>query len=543
MQAAVEGSEEGMTTLANTLSDFVIMGDRSEYNLAVKDYIAAGESQEDAKRHALTDWLTGLALDVAAGAISGGVTSGVSIGAGAAHSKVQESVVGWKEKESLHYLLTIDRALNYPESSETRKLAENLAARLDNATTLSEAKITDGEIGKLVKLMGEEESQLEKSDETNTRSAVNPVSAFRAANNVQTATEQPETVTENAPEPVVVSPTAAAFEAEGISTEDAMERAKILDALLAGEQVSNSQLEKLGSIKDKAGQAAFTAVTGEQIPASVTASGLRKFYRETAAKYAETQKMTADAKESAQQAEADQAVADAAARMETDPAAAFRPPLDTAEQTQYNKKGRSPEVTSIINRLNEGEVPLDEVLEVPKIKEAIEENDSATPTNELPNRKAIQDAAYEQAMAQGSFNGTDYSGPVRRERRIDIVLGLPGSGKSSVYTERISQENGSRVVDTDDYREYIPEYNGQNAGVVHEEASLIKNRVLETALDNGDNIILSTIGANAQKLERDIINYNAAGYSVHLHLNELPNHKAMARAIGRFLPEDRKSVV
>lgn len=538
MQAAVEGSEEGMTTLANTLSDFVIMGDRSEYNLAVKDYIAAGESQEDAKRHALTDWLTGLALDVAAGAISGGVTSGVSIGASAAHSKVQESVVGWKEKESLHYLLTIDRALNYPESSETRKLAENLAARLDNATTLSEAKITDGEIGKLVKLMSEEESQLEKSDETNTRSAVNPVSAFRAANNAQTATEQPGAAQENAPESVVVSPTAAAFEAEGISTEDAMERAKILDALLAGEQVSNSQLEKLGSIKDKAGQAAFTAVTGEQIPASVTASGLRKFYRETAAKYAETQKMTADAKESAQQAEADQAVADAAARMETDPAAAFRPPLDTAEQTQYNKKGRSPEVTSIINRLNEGEVPLEEVVNVPKIKAALQENDSATPTNELPNRETIQDAAYEQAMAQGSFNGTDYSGPVRQERRIDIVLGLPGSGKSSVYTERISQENGSRVVDTDDYREYIPEYNGQNAGVVHEEASAIKKRVLTQALKNGDNIILSTIGANAQKLERDIIGYNGMGYSVHLHLNELPNHKAMARAIGRFLPED-----
>lgn len=538
MQAAVEGSEEGMTTLANTLSDFVIMGDRSEYNLAVKDYIAAGESQEDAKRHALTDWLTGLALDVAAGAISGGVTSGVSIGAGAAHSKVQESVVGWKEKESLHYLLTIDRALNYPESSETRKLAENLAARLDNATTLSEAKITDGEIGKLVKLMSEEESQLEKSDETNTRSAVNPVSAFRAANNAQTATEQPGAAQENAPEPVVVSPTAAAFEAEGISTEDAMERAKILDALLAGEQVSNSQLEKLGSIKDKAGQAAFTAVTGEQIPASVTASGLRKFYREAAAKYAERQKMTADAKESAQQAEADQAVADAAARMETDPAAAFRPPLDTAEQTQYNKKGRSPDVTSIINRLNEGEVPLDEVCAASEIAAAERENRESTPTIELPNREAIQDVAYEQAMAQGSFNGTDYSGPVRQERRIDIVLGLPGSGKSSVYTERISQENGSRVVDTDDYREYIPEYNGQNAGAVHEEASAIKKRVLTRALKNGDNIILSTIGANAQKLERDIIGYNGMGYSVHLHLNELPNHKAMARAIGRFLPED-----
>ena len=538
MQAAVEGSEEGMTTILNTLSDFVIMGDRSEYNLSVANYVAEGESQEDAKRHALTDWLTNLALDMAAGAISGSVTSGVTIGTSVAHHKIAEAVVGWREKESLHYLLTIDKALNYPEGSETRKLAENLAARLDNATTLGEAKIKDGEIGRLVSLMTEEESQLEKSDEDNAGSAVNPASAFRAANNTQPAAEQSETVTENAPEPVVVSPTAAAFEAEGISTEDAVERAKILEALLAGEPVSNSQLEKLGSIKDKAGQAAFTAVTGEQIPAGVTASGLRKFYREAAAKYAARQKMTADAKESAQQAEVDQAVADAAARMETDPAAAFRPSLDNTQQPQYNKEGRSPEVTSIINRLNEGEVPLDEVLEVPKIKEAIEENDSATPTNELPDREAIQDEAYEQAMAQGSFNGTDYSGPVRQERRIDIVLGLPGSGKSSVYTERISQENGSRVVDTDDYREYIPEYNGRNAGVVHEEASLIKNRVLETALDNGDNIILSTIGANAQKLERDIINYNAAGYSVHLHLNELPNHKAMARAIGRFLPED-----
>lgn len=538
MQAAVEGSEEGMTTIANTLADFVIMGDRSEYNLSVANYVVEGESQEDAKRHALTDWLTNLALDVAAGAISGSVTSGVTIGTSVAHDKIAEAVVGWKEKESLHYLLTIDKALNYPEGSETRKLAENLAARLDNATTLGEAKIKDGEIGRLVSLMTEEESQLEKSDEDNAGSAVNPASAFRAANSTQPAAEQSETVTENAPEPVVVSPTAAAFEAEGISTEDAIERAKILDALLAGEPVSNSQLEKLGSIKDKAGQAAFTAVTGEQIPASVTASGLRKFYREAAAKYAARQKMTADAKESAQQAEADQAVADAAARMETDPAAAFRPTLDNTQQPQYNKEGRSPEVTSIIDRLNKGEVPLDEVLEVPKIKEAIEENDSATPTIELPDREAIQDEAYEQAMAQGSFNGTDYSGPVRQERRIDIVLGLPGSGKSSVYTERISQENGSRVVDTDDYREYIPEYNGRNAGVVHEEASAIKKRVLTQALKNGDNIILSTIGANAQKLERDIIGYNGMGYSVHLHLNELPNHKAMARAIGRFLPED-----
>lgn len=60
----------------------------------------------------------------------------------------------------------------------------------------------------------------------------------------------------------------------------------------------------------------------------------------------------------------------------------------------------------------------------------------------------------------------------------------------------------------------------------------------KTALKNGDNVILSIIGDNAKKLESDILKYIQYGYSVHLHLNELPNNKAMARAIGRAFPED-----
>lgn len=62
--------------------------------------------------------------------------------------------------------------------------------------------------------------------------------------------------------------------------------------------------------------------------------------------------------------------------------------------------------------------------------------------------------------------------------------------------------------------------------------------MLDKALSNGDNIILSTIGDNAEKLEREIIRYNEEGYRVYLHLNELPNHKAQARGLGRFFHED-----
>ena len=200
----------------------------------------------------------------------------------------------------------------------------------------------------------------------------------------------------------------------------------------------------------------------------------------------------------------------------------------------------SAEIRGVLERLNRGEnVPLEEILKAPEIA-AVEAEDDGTNSSDLPNRERIHQAAYEKAMMHGSWNGTDYSGKVRQERRIDIVIGLPGSGKSSVYTNPISQQYGSRVIDTDDYRGYIPEYNGRNAGYVHREASLIRDRVLETALDNGDNIILSTIGANAEKLLREIQRYKEEGFSVYLHFNELPNQKAMGRAISRFLgPEGR----
>lgn len=214
--------------------------------------------------------------------------------------------------------------------------------------------------------------------------------------------------------------------------------------------------------------------------------------------------------------------------------------VDMQVAENYNENRRSQTVQDAIDRLNVGgnsSPDINEIMSIPEIAEAERANEG-TPTFDLPNREKIREDGYRQAMQKGSWNGTDYSGEVNHDKRMDIVIGLPGSGKSSVYTERLSQEHKSRVIDTDDFREYIPEYNGSNASVVHEEASKIRNRVFQSAIDNGDNILLSTIGANAKKLEMQIAAYKAEGYQVYLHLNELPNNKSMARAIGRYIGED-----
>lgn len=74
-QAGAEGTEEGLTTIANTLADAVVMGDKSELNTAKQAYMADSYSPDKAEGMALKDWGLNLLLDVAGGLLSGGMFS------------------------------------------------------------------------------------------------------------------------------------------------------------------------------------------------------------------------------------------------------------------------------------------------------------------------------------------------------------------------------------------------------------------------------------------------------------------------------------
>ena len=72
LQAFTEGSEEVATTLANTLTDALINGDKSEILTRQRELQADGMSEEEARRAAWNEWGTGLLTDLLGGAISGG---------------------------------------------------------------------------------------------------------------------------------------------------------------------------------------------------------------------------------------------------------------------------------------------------------------------------------------------------------------------------------------------------------------------------------------------------------------------------------------
>lgn len=207
----------------------------------------------------------------------------------------------------------------------------------------------------------------------------------------------------------------------------------------------------------------------------------------------------------------------------------------------------SEEMRAVLERLNKGQdVSLQEIQELQEVKEAYSCIAHGVPTIQLLNRENIRKNVYEKLQKIGSAvidgNGDiKYNGIVKKESRIDIVIGLPASGKSSTLVNPISQQHKSRIIDSDEAKKLLPEYNnGWGANIVHEESKFIANNQLFAALLAKENIVYPIVGSNAEKLV-NLLKFakTKSKYNVYLHYNEIRLNEALARLLSRFLENGR----
>lgn len=229
--------------------------------------------------------------------------------------------------------------------------------------------------------------------------------------------------------------------------------------------------------------------------------------------------------------------------------------IDTSGKTAYNetagnateaspqKTKASPQLRSAIDRLTAGEdVSREEIDRIPEVAEVRALPKMNTADIQTPERQKLRSEVLEQLYQRGSYSSEthDYTGEIAQERRADIVIGAPAAGKSSVLVDPLSEQHKSRVIDSDDAKKLLPEYDeGKGAGNVHRESSNIRDRLKLAAMANGDNIVWPTVGDKLDKLLGSIQEFRDNGYSVYLHLNELSASKATGRALGRYLSEGR----
>ena len=229
----------------------------------------------------------------------------------------------------------------------------------------------------------------------------------------------------------------------------------------------------------------------------------------------------------------------------------FQNAENDAKKTQYSiAESDRREIKDVIDKLNQSDtIDIEEINESNAIKNSLEEMGTIPETYKIntPERESQRAEIVKNLMALGSYTGVDnhgkdiYNGSVNQGYRIDLVVGLPAAGKSSVLVNPLSKQNHARVIDSDMAKEMIPEFNnGIGASAVHEESKDIVNHVIAQAVGNGDNIVYPIVGGgNCSKLEEKIKRFKRNGYTVYIHLNELPLHKAMGRMLNRYLETGR----
>ena len=120
-----EGSEELFTELANAAADTLIMGDLSDYNLAVRQYRAQGESEEEARRHAGWDVAKQAGLAFAGGGLMGfGSAAG-----GMAYNGAANRYAAPRAVESGSFYNALQYGLAQGEDTAAGRLARELAGQ------------------------------------------------------------------------------------------------------------------------------------------------------------------------------------------------------------------------------------------------------------------------------------------------------------------------------------------------------------------------------------------------------------------------------
>lgn len=99
------------------------------------------------------------------------------------------------------------------------------------------------------------------------------------------------------------------------------------------------------------------------------------------------------------------------------------------------------------------------------------------------------------------------------EKKLVIMAGLPGSGKSYVRSTKYAD---LPVVDCDEIKKSIQGYNPKNPRAVHEQSKILEAKEIYKNLGSGKSFVYDTTATNWAKLVKLIMDAKAVGYEVEL---------------------------
>ena len=172
-----------------------------------------------------------------------------------------------------------------------------------------------------------------------------------------------------------------------------------------------------------------------------------------------------------------------------------------------------------------------------------------TPERQELRKKVIKDflaiGSAQAEQAEQFRRKYSFTGPFKKEFKLELVLGLPASGKSTVYVNPHSDKLDAFILDCDVIKELLPEYQesfGGAADAVHFESFALMDEAMKEFFGElkGRNIILPIVAPDFDELmEKYIRPFEDAGYDVRAVYVDTPEKVCMNWNVKRQLDSGR----
>ena len=174
-QMFTELTEEGLTTIANTMTDCIINGDMSSIALEYQGYIDEGYTKDEATAKCAGSFVKQVLLDAAGGAVSGGVLGGTVSGISYAKGKINSNIDMKKSAEEIGKEVMSDEnfdinlLLEQAKNSGSEK-AVSIAKSIEKKMSGNKNyKVNSVDVGNLMKLIGAESLKNTISENTDVK--------------------------------------------------------------------------------------------------------------------------------------------------------------------------------------------------------------------------------------------------------------------------------------------------------------------------------------------------------------------------------------
>jgi len=179
-------------------------------------------------------------------------------------------------------------------------------------------------------------------------------------------------------------------------------------------------------------------------------------------------------------------------------------------------------------------VPAETMKEINAVRDRVRFGMTTTATHRNPvTREWYPDrSALHEKIIESFFEGKQ---PVENPEMI-FLGGLPGSGKTSAMRGRM---DNYVVLDADEVKKQLPEYEGWNAPLLHGESAILAQMVFDKAIQGGYNIVNDGTLRN-KDLALDLLTQaKQAGYSTKIVFVGATIKTALSRMLKRFKETSR----